>query len=209
MASSICVFVIDNQPLFCVGLQAVVETTTDIQWLGSAASLNQYCLQNVNFPPDVFLIASGEAPLSLMETISAGKQGQKNCKILLMLPHAYKVSLSQMTNQGINGCILKTDIPQRFIRAIRSLFEGESWLSPRLLQETLPVQIQPPTQVQLTEQEKAILQLVYAEKGNHEIATTLHMSERTVSRYLEDIYARLGVSSRVGAAIQAVKMELA
>ena len=209
MAETVHVFVIDSQPVFCAGIRTILETTTDLQLLGTTTSLKQNCSWAVNQPPDVLLLAANTSHDLSLETISAWKQEHKDCKILMMLSYAYEVSLRQMTDQGINGCILKTDTPQRFIRAIRSLFEGEGWFSPKLLQVALPAQLQPTTQLQLAEQDRVILRLICAEKSNNEIAATLHISKRTVCRYLEDVYLKLGVSSRLGAAIKATKMGLA
>ncbi len=209
MAAIIRVFVVDNQPVFCAGIQAILDKTTNLQLLGTATSLKKNCSWTINKPPDVLLLAANTSHDSLLETTSAWKQKQKNSKILVMLTHPHEICLRQLTDQGANGCILKTDTKQRFVRAIRSVFEGESWFSPKLLQKTLQTQLQPVTQVQLTEQDKDILQLICAEKSNPEIADTLHLSERTVCRYLEDIYIKLGVETRVGAAVQAIKLGLA
>jgi DNA-binding CsgD family transcriptional regulator len=60
----------------------------------------------------------------------------------------------------------------------------------------------------LTEHEYKVLQLMVAEQTNKEIAQTLQIGERTVSHHLNQIYAKLGTKTRVGAAVQAVKLNL-
>ncbi len=214
MATIIRVFIVDDQPVFCAGIQAVLETTGDLQFLGKANNLKQLDSWVTENLLDVVLLAANVADDSLLETIFAWKQECEDRKILVILSHAGEVCLHQLRVQGADGCILKTDIPQRFIQAIRSVVEGENWFSRRLMQETLQTQLirsvtQTNSLVQLTEQDKVILQLICAEKSNLEIAMTMHISERTVCRYLEEIYIKLGVSSRVGASIQTVKMGLA
>ena len=211
MASDIRVFVVDNQPLFCVGVQVVVETTTDIQWLGAAASFNEYSARHENIAPDLLLVGANPDGFCF-ETISAWKQQNPNTQILAMLSHPSEICLPEAISQGVTGCILKTDGLGRFIQAVRAVAGGEKWFSRQLLQQTVQTQILATPQSvtgHLTEQEKVMLQLLCAEKSNAEIAAALHLSERTVCRYLEDIYLKLGVSSRVGAAVQAVKMGLA
>jgi DNA-binding NarL/FixJ family response regulator len=133
-------------------------------------------------------------------------------QILAMLSHPSEICLPEAASQGVTGCILKTDGPGRFIQAVRAVAGGEKWFSRQLLQQTNQTQIlatPEPTAAPLTEQEKEMLQLLCAEKSNAEIAAALHLSERTVCRYLEDMYLKLGVSSRVGAAVQATKRGLA
>lgn len=60
----------------------------------------------------------------------------------------------------------------------------------------------------LTDAELNVLKLLSEEKSNKAIAKTLYISERTVNNHVAEIYRKLGVQSRAGAAVQAVKMGL-
>jgi ATP/maltotriose-dependent transcriptional regulator MalT len=60
----------------------------------------------------------------------------------------------------------------------------------------------------LTERELEVLRLVAAGKSNREIAGALVISEHTVARHLQNIYAKLGLSSRSGATAFAFEHEL-
>ena len=51
----------------------------------------------------------------------------------------------------------------------------------------------------LTAREQQVLGLVAAGKSNREIAAELVLSEHTVARHLQNIFAKLGVSSRTAA----------
>jgi DNA-binding NarL/FixJ family response regulator len=53
-----------------------------------------------------------------------------------------------------------------------------------------------------------LLRLLAAGKSNREIAGALIISERTVARHVENIFAKLGVSSRTAASVFAVEQEL-
>lgn len=53
---------------------------------------------------------------------------------------------------------------------------------------------------QLTTRQHEIMRLVAAGMTNRQVARTLNLSEGTVRRHLENIYARLGVTSRTAAA---------
>ena len=52
----------------------------------------------------------------------------------------------------------------------------------------------------LTEREAEVLALVASGQTNKEIATALHLSERTVARHLSNIFTKVGVTSRTAAA---------
>jgi DNA-binding CsgD family transcriptional regulator/tetratricopeptide (TPR) repeat protein len=60
----------------------------------------------------------------------------------------------------------------------------------------------------LTAREVQVLRLVAAGKSNREIASALVISDRTVARHVQNIFAKLGVSSRAAASVFAVEQEL-
>jgi DNA-binding NarL/FixJ family response regulator len=53
-----------------------------------------------------------------------------------------------------------------------------------------------------------VLRLVASGKSNREIASALVISEHTVARHLQNIYAKLGVASRAAATAFAFEHEL-
>jgi DNA-binding NarL/FixJ family response regulator len=61
----------------------------------------------------------------------------------------------------------------------------------------------------LTARERDVLRLVAAGPSNREIAAALVISEHTVARHVQNIFAKLGVSSRTAAAAFAYANDLA
>ena len=60
----------------------------------------------------------------------------------------------------------------------------------------------------LTEREVEVLRLVATGMSNSSIASALTLSQKTVSRHLSNIFAKLGVSSRTAAAAFAFEHHL-
>jgi DNA-binding NarL/FixJ family response regulator len=65
------------------------------------------------------------------------------------------------------------------------------------------------TPARLTARQAEVLRLVAEGKTDRQIAGELVLSEKTVGRHLENIFARLGVSSRAAATTVAVRQGLA
>jgi predicted ATPase/DNA-binding CsgD family transcriptional regulator len=77
------------------------------------------------------------------------------------------------------------------------------------LEPARPAEIRPILTVRLTDRQLAVLKLVAQGQSNREIALALLLSEKTVGRHLENLFDRLGVSSRSAAAAWAVRAGLA
>jgi DNA-binding CsgD family transcriptional regulator len=71
------------------------------------------------------------------------------------------------------------------------------------LQLSIRFVIQPP--VELTPREMEVIQLLVEGLSNKEIAGLLYISPRTVNFHLDNVYSKLGVSSRTEAAIYALR----
>ena len=58
---------------------------------------------------------------------------------------------------------------------------------------------------ELSDRENEVIRLIAAGKSNHDISTTLHISESTVKFHLKNIFSKLGVNDRTQAALAALK----
>jgi DNA-binding NarL/FixJ family response regulator len=60
----------------------------------------------------------------------------------------------------------------------------------------------------LTEREIEVLRLIARGSTNREVAATLHVSVKTIGRHVENVYAKIGVSTRAAAALVAMEHRL-
>jgi DNA-binding NarL/FixJ family response regulator len=65
-----------------------------------------------------------------------------------------------------------------------------------------------PHKLGLSRREVAVLRLVAEGMSNRDIARTLVLSDKTVKRHLDNVFAKLGVSSRTAAASLLLRAEL-
>jgi ATP/maltotriose-dependent transcriptional regulator MalT len=93
------------------------------------------------------------------------------------------------------------------IEAARGAFEQLA-AAPDLTQLDSLTEVSPRDSHGLSARELEVLRLVAAGKSNREIATALVVSEHTVARHLQNIFSKLGVSSRTAATAFAFQHEL-
>lgn len=206
MGESITVFAADNHPVFCAGIAAILAAENDLQLSGTAHDLHQLHSYRAAEPPHVMLLGSGLATAKLPETVTEWKQKFPNSHILLILTDVKEAYLYQLVKQVVAGCLLKTDPVQKFVQAIRAVAQGDAWFSQRLWQTISQPDAVP---VPFTELEQTLLPHIVTEMTIEEIALALHMSERTLKRHLQEVYTKLGVKTRVGAAVQITQVGLA
>jgi len=110
---------------------------------------------------------------------------------------------------GVAGYVLKDEIEEAVVRAIHTVMQGDTWFSRSVvdkLARPATSEAAPAEKPPLTERELRVLQLLMAGKTDQQIGQELNVVDRTVRRYLRNIYDKLGVDTRVEAAAQAVRL---
>jgi DNA-binding CsgD family transcriptional regulator len=158
--------------------------------VGATASMAQGALQ----------LAAG-SPAAALEQLRRGLDGWRE----LRLPYEEaKVRLLVGTAQRVLG---DEEGGRIEIDAARAGFDRLGAAADARQAAALLQQQRAPRQL-LTDREVQVLRLVAAGKHNRDIAGDLHLSEHTVARHVQNILAKLGVSSRAAATSSALKQGL-
>jgi DNA-binding NarL/FixJ family response regulator len=123
--------------------------------------------------------------------------------------------LMQAFRAGAHGYLLKDEPKDRLIARLRNVQNGEPAISPSLAHKILGHFIRhaasvpgDPDNAQLTHRETEILQVIGRGLRVTEAATVLGVSTNTVSGHVKAIYAKLGISTRAEAALEAARRSL-
>ena len=118
------------------------------------------------------------------------------------------VSLAEDNPRGALTALGDDDTAELELESARGVF-SELGASPDLARlESLRSPAAAPETHGLTARELEVLRLVAAGTSNKEIARVLVISEHTVARHVQNIFAKLGVSSRAAAGAFAFEHEL-
>jgi DNA-binding NarL/FixJ family response regulator len=131
-------------------------------------------------------------------------------RILALSTYDNKQFILGLLSSGASGYLIKEEVPETIIDAVRGVARGEQgWVSRRIAANlTHWMQFDKNEGGSLTDREVEVLRHVVAGKTNQEIAVALGISYKTVEKHIDSIYAKLGVASRVEAAVTAVQNNL-
>lgn len=138
-----------------------------------------------------------------IDAIKMIKSEYPDIKIVLLTMCTDMNLLSQLLDSSVYGIISKADEPEEVINAITSVAEHRIYRS-KLLTEVMYWGKQnrrnhkDNRHIELNDREKEVLQLLWEEKSNREIASHLFLSIRSVEKIRQDMKEKLNVKSTVG-----------
>lgn len=125
-------------------------------------------------------------------------------KILILSMSSDLELVSDMLDAGIHGYLSKAEEPEELMSAIYAIAENRIYRN-RLFTEALywnkennVRKYADGTHIPLNEREKRILQLIWEEKSNKEMADDLFLGVRSVEKIRQDMKEKIGVKSTVG-----------
>lgn len=210
-ARSIRVLLADRRRLVCTGLRKVLEETVDIQVVGEAYDVLEAQRMAAEMAPDLVLLTA-LAPLSkLGEAVSDIQTRCPGTAVLVLARNDERLNLAVLwaaSAAGAAGVVDEAAAPENLVAAIRRAHCGELLFT----REQLIMAQRQSEEVSdrwkdLTQREREILRLVTEGRSNAAVSRDLHIAEKTVEYHVSKILAKLGVSTRVEAAVWAIKAE--
>jgi len=209
VSENIRVLIADDHPLIREGLRGLLAAEPDLELVGEAADGSEAVEKTDQLRPDVILLDLVMPVKSGIEAIIEIKEKDPVARILVLTSFADDEQLFPALRAGALGYLLKDSSPQDLLRAIRSVYRGESSLHPAIarrlvLQFSQPVVDSSPENP-LTQREVEVLKLVAEGLSNQNIADDLVVSERTVGKHVGNILEKLHLANRTQAALYALR----
>ncbi len=214
MSDPIRVLVADDHPLFRSGIIHSLNNSADITVVGEAADGKAAVEKAHELLPDVILLDVTMKPVGGVEALKRLSQELPVCKVMMLTVTEDEDTLLTTLKAGARGYVLKGIGANELAQAIRAVYAGEVYVTPTMAASLLLEMATGPTQPSvdpvnlLTEQERAILQLVAQGDTNKQVGQKLHLAEKTVKHYMTNILQKLQVNNRVQAALIAAKQGL-
>ena len=219
---------VDDHNLFRRGLKALLDQDERFEVSAEAGDVGEALRQLAKGQPDVILLDNHLPGVRGVDAIPALKEAAPDAGLLMLTVSEDAQDLSTALQSGADGYLLKTVESDQLCEAIVQALEGNSVVSPEMMTKlvsafrTLPgsdsgsvllaatpeERGESEAMQSLSPREREILGLIARGDSNKLIARELDIAETTVKIHVQHILRKLGLSSRVQAAVYAVRQGL-
>lgn len=213
MTQDIRILIVDDHDIVREGQRALIETELGMELVGEAKNGIEAVELAERLQPDVILMDLHMPKKDGVEAITEIKGENPESRILVLTSFNEDENVYAAIKAGAMGYLLKDSSPQKILKSIRKIYQGETSIGPRIAQKLMR-EIQrtsdcPPTEEPLTTREMEVIKLIAKGLSNQEIAEKLVISERTARTHITHILGKLHLANRTQAAIYALREGLA
>jgi DNA-binding NarL/FixJ family response regulator len=213
---AIRVMVVDDHDLFRTGLASLLGARSGIEVIAEASGGRMGVRLADELRPDVVLMDLRMPDLGGQEAAREILERHPATRIVVLTVLSEEADVAAALDAGACGFLAKDTPIEDVVAAVRAAVYGAAWLSPRAAEVILGRarraealrERDPETSDELSVRELDVLRLIARGLENSEIAAELNISPSTAKNHVSNILSKLGLPSRVQAAIYAVRRGL-
>lgn len=210
---TVTVVLADDHAAIRAGLRMLLESSGEVQVIGEAADGAAALRQARALRPDV-VVMDVRMPRVDGLAATASVVAETDSAVLVLTTFDLDEYVLGALSAGASGFLLKSAGGDDLIRAVRAVAEGDAVLDPKVTRaviSALPRAAAEPEAVDLsalTDRERDVLAGLGDGLSNQQIARRLDIGEATVKTHVSRVLMKLGVQSRVQAAVIAAQTGL-
>jgi len=211
MGDKIHVLLADDHAVVRQGIRQFMEEAGDIEVIAEASDGAEALRLVEAHQPDVAVLDIRMPEVTGVEATRRIKERFPQVRVLVLTAYDDDPYVFALLQAGADGYVLKTASGDELVRAVRTVHQGGTALSPEIAAKVVRQatsrrpegaadQVEP-----LTTRELEVLRLAAQGLTNRAIGHRLGISHRTVQGHLANIYGKLGVNSRTEAVTEALR----
>lgn len=206
--------IVDDHQLFRKGLRNLVESVDDrFKVVAEAANGKDFLAElSEESPPDIVILDVDMPVMDGVKTTIKIRESGFGLKILALTMKNDEATIIRMLKSGANGYLNKDVEPSELREALNSLMTIGNYYSNELADKLVGILQNPKKpskpQHELSEQELRFVELACSEDTYQQIADKMVLSIKTIDGYRARVFEKLGVKSRVGLVMYALKNNL-
>lgn len=202
---SMHIVVVDDHPIVLDGTKNLLESVKD--WQVTTISNCNNLIETIHtLAPDLLLL---DINLGTENGAVIAQQLKEKMTLPIILYSGYDIEdyYGLLVAQKIDGLLSKTATKEVLIATIEAVLRGDIYI-PRSFLNYISTQKSTLDELNFSQRDITILQLIAQGETNKAIASTLQVSQRTIESSLTKIFAKLNVDSRAQAVHQAKVLNL-
>ena len=212
MAAKHKIIIAEDHTILRDGLQAMLSFHPEFNVVGTAGDGLEAIRRVESHQPDLLLIDLSMPRMSGMDAIRDIKKRFPRTRIIALTVHKTDEYILATLQAGADGYVLKDASREELILAIRTVLEGNPYLSPGVSQKVIEGYLNgkkvgtPLTAYDsLSAREKEVLKLIAEGYKNREIAELLCISLKTVEKHRANLMKKLDLHN--AAALTSLALE--
>jgi len=208
------VYIADDHKIIRDGLISLLSTEVGIEVVGEADNGRTAEKQVRKLKPDVVIMDIDMPKLNGIDATRLIVKERPDTKVLGLSVHSEEYCISAMLKAGVSGYLTKESSFEEVTKAIRSVYNGENFLSGSITSIVLRDHIEnlknrEEVEVQeASNREREVIQLVAQGKSSKDIAVALSISVNTVIRHRHNIMEKFGLKNTADMTRYAVRERL-
>lgn len=195
---TIRVLLVDDHAIVRDGLRVLLESQAEMRVVGLAANGRQAVRLVRELRPEVVVMDLAMPELNGLEATGQIKRDWPAVQVIMLSMHAGLDQVCWALAAGVNGYVLKETAGLEVVAAVRAVQAGQSYFSQQVADRVRQWDdchaMEHPLN-RLSGREREILQLVAEGQSNARIASTLHLSCRTVETYRRRLMGKLALKT--------------
>ncbi len=198
---------VDDHPMMRRGMRQLLELEDDLVVIGEANNGVEALQMVASLQPELVLLDNNMPEMNGVETLKRLREQNFPGKVLLFTVSDDEDDVRDAMRLGADGYLLKDMEPEQLIQQIRAALGGALVISPALTRVLAQALRNPPSasQLDLTDRERQVLKMIAAGSSNKVIGNKLGITEGTVKVHVKNLLHKLGLRSRVEAAVWAME----
>lgn len=179
------------------GIQVVAQASNGQEALRLAESLM----------PEIAVLDISMPVLNGLDAMRAIRVASPKTQVILLTQHDEAQYVAEALEAGVKGYVLKTQVANDLIQAIRQVGRGDVYLSPQISAAVMEA-YNPKMQKRadpLTPREKQVLQLIAEGKTTRDLASVLGISVKTAESHRTRLMQKLNIHDTATLVLYAVR----
>lgn len=200
------IMLVDDHPLIRKGIQQLIGLSEQMKIVAEAGSGLEAVVLASRLDPDLILLDMNMHGMNGLETLTKLRDAGVTSRIVMLTVSDADEDVIEAVTLGADGYLLKDTEPEVLLDQINGALNGKMVMSESVTQTLASALRRPRDQNSsehdnLTRREEEILKLVAKGLSNKLIARELDISDGTVKVHVKHLLKKLGLRSRVEAAI--------